>query len=405
MTQLVFCDLSTPKEDGSFNVYDDLKKKLIALSIPEREIAFIHDAKTDMKKAELFAKVRKGQVRILIGSTAKMGAGTNVQDKLIALHHLDIGWKPSDIEQREGRIIRQGNTNDKVRIYRYVTENTFDSYSWQLVETKQRFISQIMTSKAPVRSCDDVDETALSYAEVKALATGNPAIKEKMELDVEVAKLKILRSSFTSSRYRLEDEITKVYPPKIRRYEKLLEGYGKDLERLQEEREKMGDEFAMTVMGTVYTEKKEAGEALLSLCKEFKGSEVTEKQIGEYLGFTLSLTFSVFDGEFVLSLTGEETVQTRIGKDPVGLITRLNNSLDTLPKLYEETGQKLSDTKEQLEVAKEEVKKEFPREEEYREKVARLAELNAMLSADERGEEPEKVAEETYAYTPRKKAL
>ena len=386
LTQLVFCDLSTPKENGEFNVYADLKKKLTGLGIPEKEIAYIHDAKTDAKKAELFAKVRSGQVRILIGSTSKMGAGTNVQDKLIALHHLDIGWKPSDLEQREGRIIRQGNSNDTVQIYRYVTENTFDSYMWQLIESKQKFISQIMTSKAPVRSCEDVDETALSYAEVKALAAGNPEIKEKMELDVDVTKLKLLRSNFKSNLYRLEDEIARVYPGKIAKYRELIRDYGQDLELLTKEREKCGDAFSMIVMGTVYTEKKEAGSAVIALCSELGTTGVMETEIGNYLGFTMALSYSTLENEYLLSLKGKAVYRTHLGKDAVGIITRVNNVLDTIPKSLTQTEEKLKETEEQLEVAKTEITKPFPREEEYQEKTRRLAELNAKLSLDEPGD-------------------
>ena len=406
-TQLVFCDLSTPKEGSEFNVYDDLKKKLMDQGIPSQEIAFIHDAKTDLKKAELFAKVRKGQVRILIGSTAKMGAGTNVQDRLIALHHLDIGWRPSDIEQREGRIIRQGNQNETVQIYRYVTENTFDSYSWQLIESKQKFISQIMTSKAPVRSCDDVDETALSYAEIKALATGNPAIREKMELDVDVTKLKLLRSNFVSNRYRLQDEIAKVYPMKIAGFEEQGDNYQQDMLLLSRKREEAGEDFAMTVMGTVYADKKEAGQAVLNCCTSMKQGDVLDTTIGSYLGFSMLLSYNPFESEFVLSLKGDAVVKTHLGKDPLGVVIRINNALDTLPKLYEQTMQKLEETKGQLEVAKAEVQKEFPREAEYQAKIKRLAELNAELSVDggspletEGTAEIVQVAEKQEAYLP-----
>lgn len=417
LAQLVFCDLSTPKENGEFNIYSDLKGKLTGMGIPEKEIAFIHDANTDTKKAELFARVRKGQVRILMGSTSKMGAGTNVQNRLIALHHLDIGWKPSDLEQREGRIIRQGNRNDTVYIYRYVTENTFDSYMWQLIESKQKFISQIMTSKAPVRSCDDVDETALTYAEVKALATGNPAIKEKMELDVEVTKLKLLRSNFFSTRYRLEDEIGKILPARIARLTTLAENYETDIKLLTHSREKSGGAFFMSVMGMDYEEKKEAGAAILELCGALGGTGIQEKKIGEYLGFEMHLSYSMLENEFILALKGKTETKLHLGKDPVGIITRINNALDSLPGQLEKTRQQLSDACGQLETAKEEVKKDFPREAEYQEKVQRLNELNALLSLDRDGElseekdkdkdAPAQVAEgrTDYSPTPRTKAL
>ena len=402
LTQLVFCDLSTPREDGEFSVYADLKKKLVERGIPEGEIAFIHDAKSDAKKAELFARMRKGQVRILMGSTAKMGAGTNVQTRLIALHHLDIGWRPSDLEQREGRIIRQGNCNEKVQIYRYVTENTFDSYLWQIIESKQRFISQIMTSKAPVRSCEDVDETALSYAEVKALATGNPEIKEKMELDVEVTKLKLLRSNFISNRYRLEDEIVRVYPAKISSLTAQIRDLEQDIALLSEKRSEMGDDFRIEVMGTTFEEKKEAGAAILALCKQWSADSDEQMPIGEYLGFKLGLSFNPFESEYILSLSGSSCVRAHLGKDPFGVITRMNNALDTLPRSLETVRVKLSDTRQQLLTAKEEVTKEFPRETEYQEKQRRLAELNAKLSVDDRDggqdEGQSLVAEKQEAY-------
>ena len=409
MAQLIFCDLSTPKENGEFNVYTDLKAKLMEHGLPEEEIAFIHSANTDQKKAELFARVRKGQIRILIGSTAKMGAGTNVQDRLIALHHLDIGWKPSDLEQREGRIIRQGNRNDTVQIYRYVTENTFDSYMWQLIESKQKFISQIMTSKAPVRSCDDVDETALSYAEVKALATGNPAIKEKMELDVEVTKLKLLRSNFISNRYRLEDEIAKVYPKQIALYEEQVSDLAADIEMYREQKEAAGEGFSMTLMGKTYEERKEAGRELLSLCQQMRAQGLMETDIGSFMGFSMRILYNTMDNEFIISLKGRSVSRTYLGKDETGNITRISNLLENLPRKLEEAQQKLDNAREQLALAREEIKKEFPREAEYQQKVKRLAELNALLSVDgerepEPGQEPSsglqesRVAEGTPQY-------
>ena len=302
--QLIFCDLSTPKGDGTFNVYDDLKKKLMAKGVPEAEIAFIHDANTEVKKTELFSKVKSGQVRFLLGSTAKMGAGTNVQDRLIALHHLDVGWKPSDLEQREGRIIRQGNRNKKVHIYRYVTEATFDSYMWQLIESKQKFISQIMTSKSPVRSCEDVDDTALSYAEVKALATGNPAIKEKMALDVEVSKLKLLKANFVSNHYQLEDDIAKNFPQQIAVLKESIEGYKEDLEKYQANKITDPEKFVMEVGGTVFYEKKEAGVALLAVCQSMKQADAMIN-VGQYQGFSIRLKFDSWNKEFILSLKNE----------------------------------------------------------------------------------------------------
>ncbi len=287
--QLIFCDLSTPKGDGTFNVYEDIKNKLMEKGVPENEIAFIHDANTELRKAELFAKVRSGQVRFLLGSTAKMGAGTNVQDRLIALHHLDVPWRPSDIEQQEGRILRQGNQNDKVKIFRYVTEGTFDSYSWQLIENKQKFIGQIMTSKSPVRSCEDVDEAALSYAEVKALATGNPYIKEKMDLDIQVSKLKLMKANHTSQKYRLEDNITQHYPHQIAIFKERIEGFTADMEKYAKNKPEDKEQFFMQVGGKPYTDKKEAGTAIIAMCKEIKGINASA-DVGEYLGFKLNVT-------------------------------------------------------------------------------------------------------------------
>ena len=285
--QLIFCDLSTPKGDGTFNVYEDIKNKLMEKGVPENEIAFIHDANTELRKAELFAKVRSGQVRFLLGSTAKMGAGTNVQDRLIALHHLDVPWRPSDIEQQEGRILRQGNQNDKVKIFRYVTEGTFDSYSWQLIENKQKFIGQIMTSKSPVRSCEDVDEAALSYAEVKALATGNPYIKEKMDLDIQVSKLKLMKANHTSQKYRLEDNITQHYPHQIAIFKERIEGFTADMNKYAKNKPEDKEQFFMQVGGKSYTDKKEAGTAIIAMCKEIKGINASA-DVGEYLGFKLN---------------------------------------------------------------------------------------------------------------------
>ena len=299
--QLIFCDLSTPKGDGTFNVYDDLKRKLLEKGVPEKEIAFIHDANTETKKAELFSKVKAGQVRFLLGSTAKMGAGTNVQDRLIALHHLDVGWKPSDLEQREGRIIRQGNHNKKVKIFRYVTESTFDSYMWQLIENKQKFISQIMTSKAPVRSCEDVDEAALSYAEVKALATGNPAVKEKMSLDVEVAKLKLLKANHLNNVYRMEADISRNLPQKIAKLTEIIEGYREDIAHYEAHKITDPEAFEMEIGGKIFTEKKEAGAALLAVCKQIQ-SVNEAKDVGNYQGFHMMARFDSWNKEFILSV-------------------------------------------------------------------------------------------------------
>ena len=299
-TQLIFCDLSTPKEDGSFSVYEDIKNKLVQKGVPESEIAFIQDANTDLRKVELFAKVRSGQVRFLLGSTAKMGAGTNVQDRLIALHHIDVPWRPSDIEQQEGRILRQGNQNEKVKIFRYVTEGTFDSYSWQLIENKQKFIGQIMTSKSPVRSCDDIDEAALSYAEVKALATGNPHIKEKMDLDIQVSRLKLMKANHLSQKYRLEDNITRIYPQQIEFLEEFIQAFQRDIEQYNKNLATNKQHFYMNVNGQMYSEKKDAGLAIIDMCKRLNGINSTA-DIGEYLGFKLKLTFDSFNNRFLLN--------------------------------------------------------------------------------------------------------
>ena len=381
--QLIFCDLSTPKGDGTFNVYDDLKKKLMAKGVPEAEIAFIHDANTEVKKTDLFSKVKSGQVRFLLGSTAKMGAGTNVQDRLIALHHLDVGWKPSDLEQREGRIIRQGNMNKRVHIYRYVTEATFDSYMWQLIENKQKFISQIMTSKSPVRSCEDVDDTALSYAEVKALATGNPEIKEKMALDVEVSKLKLLKANFVSNHYRLEDDIAKNFPQQIAVLNKSIEGYKADLAKYQANRITDPEKFVMEVGGTVFYEKKEAGAALLAVCQSMKQADAMIN-VGQYQGFSIRLKFDSWNKEFILSLKNENVYRVCLGSDENGNIIRINNALEAIPQKLAEAERKLETVQGQLKNAMEEVKKTFPKEEELNQKLERLSELNALLNMDEK---------------------
>ncbi len=390
--QLIFCDLSTPKGDGSFNVYDDLKQKLMTKGIPDKEIAFIHDANTEAKKTDLFGKVKSGQVRFLIGSTAKMGAGTKVQDRLIALHHLDIGWEPSDLEQRVGRIIRQGNHNKKVKIFRYVTESTFDSYMWQLIENKQKFISQIMTSKAPVRSCEDVDEAALSYAEVKALATGNPAVKEKMALDVDVAKLKLLKANHMNNQYRLEDDIARNFPQQIAKLKEIIESYKADIAHYQEHKITDPEQFTMEISGKVFTEKKEAGAALLGVCKDIKAVDAA-MDIGTYQGFNMRIQFDSWSKEFILSVKHESVSKVHLGADALGNITRINNLLESYPEKLAEAVQKLETVQEQLANAKEEVGKPFPKEEELNEKLERLSELNALLNMDEREDSEVEVSE------------
>ena len=383
--QLIFCDLSTPKGDGTFNVYEDICNKLKEKGVPPEEIAFIHDANTEKRKAELFAKVRSGQVRFLLGSTAKMGAGTNVQDRLIALHHLDVPWRPSDIEQQEGRILRQGNMNDKVKIFRYVTEGTFDSYSWQLIENKQKFIGQIMTSKSPVRSCEDIDEAALSYAEVKALATGNPYIKEKMDLDIQVSKMKLLKANHTSQRYRLEDNIAKHYPMQITALKERLEGYRADIQTYAAHKPVDKDAFSMKIGNRTYTDKKEAGAALIDMCRSAKQPNMAVT-IGEYQGFKMSVSFDSFFSKFTISLKGSLSHEVEIGADPLGNLQRLSNALEGMTGKMADVEQKLSNVEHQLETAKVEVTKPFAQEQELAEKLERLAELNTLLNMDEKGD-------------------
>ena len=385
-TQLIFCDLSTPKGDGTFNVYDDVRNKLAARGIPKEEIAFIHEYNTEAKKAELFAKVRAGQVRILMGSTPKLGAGTNVQDRLIALHHLDCPWKPSDLEQQEGRILRQGNQNDKVKIFRYVTENTFDAYMWQILENKQKFISQIMTSKSPVRACEDVDDTALSYAEIKALATGNPYIKEKMDLDVQVSKLKLLKANHTSQIYRLESDIAKNFPVQISALKERIAGMQVDSQVVKSVDLQDNDTFAMTVGNVLYEDKKEAGEALIAACAGLK-TVSTGGKVGEYHGFTLSASYNMFSNAFELTIKGKCSYKLEIGKDPVGNMQRIHNTLSSIDRKLTESEQKLETVQQQLATAQEEVKKPFPKEAELNEKMERLSELNVLLNMDEKGNE------------------
>ena len=385
-TQLIFCDLSTPKGDGTFNVYDDVRNKLVARGIPKEEIAFIHEYNTEAKKADLFAKVRAGQVRILMGSTPKLGAGTNVQDRLIALHHLDCPWKPSDLEQQEGRILRQGNQNEKVKIFRYVTENTFDAYMWQILENKQKFISQIMTSKSPVRACEDVDDTALSYAEIKALATGNPYIKEKMDLDVQVSKLKLLKANHTSQIYRLESDIAKNFPVQISALKERIAGMQVDSQVVKSVDLQDNDKFVMTVGNVLYEDKKEAGEALIAACAGLKAVS-TGGKVGEYHGFTLSASYNMFSNAFELTIKGKCSYKLEIGKDPVGNMQRIHNTLSSIERKLTESEQKLETVQQQLATAQEEVKKPFPKEAELNEKMERLSELNALLNMDEKGNE------------------
>ena len=385
-TQLIFCDLSTPKTDGTFNVYDDVRNKLVERGIPKEQIVFIHEYNTEVKNAELFAKVRAGQVRILMGSTPKLGAGTNVQDRLLALHHLDCPWKPSDLEQQEGRILRQGNQNDKVKIFRYVTENTFDSYMWQILENKQKFISQIMTSKSPVRACEDVDDTALSYAEIKALATGNEYIKEKMDLDVQVSKLKLLKANHTSQIYRLESDIAKRYPVQITALKEKIAGMRVDADVVKGIDLQDNDHFAMTVGGKLYTDKKEAGVALISAASGLK-SVKSAGQIGEYHGFALSSEYNFLSNTYTMTIKGKCSYKIEFGKDTLGNIQRIHNALSAIEKKLADTEQNLETVQQQLKTAQEEVQKPFSKEAELSEKMERLAELNAMLNMDEKGGE------------------
>ena len=414
LTQLVFCDLSTPKtapsqraaktaggnldspemnalerlidsenpDESGFTVYDDIRDKLVARGIPREEIAFIHEANTEARKKELFAKVRSGQVRVLMGSTFKMGAGMNVQDRLVALHDLDCPWRPGDLEQRSGRIIRQGNMNPEVHIYRYVTESTFDAYLWQTVENKQKFISQIMTSKSPVRSCEDVDETALSYAEIKALCAGDDRIKEKMDLDVDVARLKLMKANHQSQQFRLEDNLLKAFPEQIRQNESFIEGFTADLKTLSEHPHPKDGFAGMEVKGDILTDKDNAGAAILEAFKDAKGMEPVP--IGSYRGFAMSLTVEDFGRDFVLTLKGKMNHRVTLGKDARGNLTRIENALNAIPERMQAVQDKLSNLREQVETAKAELGKPFPQEEELRTKSSRLAELNAELNIDDR---------------------
>ena len=392
LTQLLFCDLSTPKNDGNFNVYDDIRKKLIAAGVPENEIEFIHNADTEAKKAALFSKVRSGDVRVLLGSTAKMGAGTNVQSRLVAVHHLDVGWKPSDMTQRNGRIIRQGNMNKEVKVFNYVTEGTFDSYLYQTLENKQRFISQIMTSKSPVRSCEDVDEQALSYAEIKALCAGNPLIKEKMDLDVQVAKLKVLKADHQSQKFRLQDKLLTKFPADIQETNAYIAGVKADAQLAAAHPQVQEGFCGMTIKGVAYDEKKTAGERLVLACSELPNAE--EKVIGNYRGFELSLRFDTFRSEYQAILKGQRRYPVALGTDPLGNIIRLDNSLNNFPERITAAENELDTLHQQQAAAQIEVEKPFPQEEELAEKSARLAELNAQLDVDEKNHELEQDEEE-----------
>lgn len=384
--QLVFCDLSTPKNDGTFSVYNDIRKKLIERGIPESEVKFIHEADTDMKKKELFQKTRKGEVRVLLGSTQKMGAGTNVQDKLIALHDVDCPWRPSDLEQRSGRIVRQGNENPKVDIYRYVTEQTFDAYLYQLVEGKQKFASQIMTSKSPVRSAEDIDETALSYAEIKMLATGNPYIKEKMDLDIQVQKLKMLKSNFLSEKYGLEDKVIKFYPQQIAYLKSRVEGLTKDVETAKLHPKPTDEQpLGMMVSGVSYSEKAEAGQAIINACKSMNSPDAIP--LGEYRGFQMELYFDTVQRNYVVKLKGETSRDVPLGDDAHGNIVRIDNGIERFEEALADTKNSLENTEKQFETAKQEIEKPFAKEEELRAKTARLDELNILLNMDKKENE------------------
>ena len=414
LTQLVFCDLSTPKgkaaqsgriaakgtdspelhaleaaidaetepEEPPFTIYDDIREKLVARGIPREQIAFIHEANTETRKKELFAKVRSGQVRVLMGSTFKMGAGMNVQDRLVALHDLDCPWRPGDLEQRSGRIIRQGNRNKEVHIYRYVTESTFDAYLWQTVENKQKFISQIMTSKSPVRSCEDVDETALSYAEIKALCAGDERIKEKMDLDVDVARLKLMKASHQSQQFRLEDNLLRHFPEQIRQNESFVEGFTADMQTLAGHPHPVDGFAGMEVKGDLLTDKDNAGAAILEAFKDAKGMEPVP--IGSYRGFAMSLTVEDFGRDFILTLKGKMNHRVTLGKDARGNLTRIDNVLSAMPDRLQNVRNTLDALTAQMETAKAELGKPFPQEDELRTKSARLAELNAELNIDDR---------------------
>ena len=386
LTQVIFCDQSTPKGDGSFNVYDDIKQKLISRGVPPEEIAFIHDADTDTKKAALFAKVRSGQVRVILGSTSKMGAGTNIQDKLVALHHLDVPWRPSDVEQQEGRILRQGNQNESVHIFRYLTESTFDAYMWQILENKQKFIGQVMTSKSPARSCEDTDEVSLKYAEVKALASGNPLIMEKTELDMQVSKLQLMKASHTSRHYQLEDLLLKTYPKQISQTSALISGLEKDQDTVNANFPADTEHFKMTIAGKEYRDRKEAGTAIIAACAGLKAVH-SGGTIGEYAGFSMQVQFDSFTQNFNLTLKGEISHMTEVGTDPSGNITRINHALGNIKTKIESAKQRLQDLQNQIIEARAELNRPFSHEEELSQKQARLNEVNAMLDMDISNEE------------------
>ena len=382
LTQLIFCDMSTPKGDGSFNVYDDIRTKLLAAGVPESEVEFIHNADTEGKKADLFSKVRSGKVRVLLGSTAKMGAGTNVQTLLVAVHHLDVGWRPSDMTQRNGRIIRQGNKNKQVYVYNYVTEGTFDAYLWQTLENKQKFISQIMTSKSPARSCEDLDEAALSYAEVKALAAGNPMIKEKMDLDIQVARLRTLKAAYNSQHYRLEDAVTGIFLREIRGTECRIQAFEKDMQTAKDSQSYDKDGklvFSIELDGTSYDKREDAGKALLGLV----GAAVRADHhvlVGHYAGFEVTVAYVPLSKVFVAHLVGQATHTTELGSDAAGNMVRLQNVVAALPQEVSGLRNNLQQLRVQLDSAKEELQQPFLQEQELNDKSARLAELDALLN-------------------------
>ena len=393
LTQLVFCDLSTPKQfeekfddEGNYvftDVYNDLRRKLVLKGIPREEIAFIHEADNETKKKELFAKVRKGEIRVLMGSTSKMGAGTNVQDKIIALHHLDTPYRPADLTQRNGRGVRQGNQNKQVHIYTYVTEKTFDAYLFQMLERKQGFISQIMTSKTPDRTADDIDETALSYGEIKALATGNKYILEKTQLDSEVAKLKIVRQSYQSQIYDLEDKIARSYPNQIKEIQEKVDALEADVKQLEDNTIPNEDGFSkMTLKGIEYTDKEQAGKAILEVCKSKSNPDIED--IGEYRGFRLELGFNSVEKKFTMTMRNKYSYSIFLGSDTFGNITRINNALEAIKDKIPDAKLRIEDIEKQLETAKIEVQKPFPKEEELKEKMKKLEELNILLKLDEK---------------------
>lgn len=419
LTQLVFCDISTPRatptkrvakavsgnldnpelhaletaipvpeQEPAFTVYEDIRAKLIAQGVPSSEIAFIHEANTEVRKKELFARVRSGQVRVLMGSTSKMGAGTNVQDRLVALHDLDCPWRPGDLAQRKGRIERQGNQNPLVHVFRYVTEGTFDAYLWQTVENKQKFISQIMTSKSPVRSCDDVDETALSFAEIKALCAGDPRIKERMDLDVEVSRLKLMKADHQSKQFRLEDNLLTYFPEKIEQNKGFIKGLEADMQTLEAHPHPKDGFAGMEVRGDVLTDKENAGAALLDACKEVKGTEPV--QIGSYRGFAMSVTFSAIQKEYELVLRGEMTHRVTLGMDARGNLTRIDNALAQMPERLTNVQAQLENLYQQQAAARDEVGKPFPFEDELKTKTARLVELDGLLNMDGRKPQTER---------------